>query len=94
MGACNRDDQGRTALHWAAEAGLTGIAEALLLAYKVFSAAAAEAAAVRKAALAEAAAAVGAAVPEDIVPNGELPPAAELQVQTVSRGLLAKRRAG
>lgn len=46
-----RDDNGRVALHWAAELGLTDVVGLLLPAYAVQAAVAAERAAVRAAAL-------------------------------------------
>jgi Ankyrin repeat len=71
-----RDDQDRTALHWAAELGLDSLVEALLLAYAAAALRAEEGAAV----LRRAAEAAG-APPEELAAlgGGALPAAAEAQ---------------
>ncbi len=86
-----RDDQGRTPLHWAAEFGLAGLAEALAAAYAASAAKAAEA----SAAVAAAAAAAG-APPEEIAAmgGGALPPAAEAQDRQGLTPLHAAARGG
>lgn len=72
---CHRDDQGRTALHWAAELGLDSLVEALLAAYAAAAAKAEEAAAVLRAA----AAAAGAPAEElASLAGGAVPAAAEV----------------
>jgi ankyrin repeat protein len=72
----HRDDQDRTALHWAAELGLDNLVEALLLAYAAAALRAEEGAAV----LRRAAEAAG-APPEELAAlgGGALPAAAEVQ---------------